>query len=298
MRTNTRRFSAQTHWTGRSGPRGFTLIELLVVIAIIAILAGMLLPALAKAKAKATGITCMNNTKQLMLAWNMYMGDNRDELPFAYVPDDPNNKLYSQAWMHGILDYNAGNSANWDATNTIMKGAIWPYTGNSLGIYKCPADKSSVKPSSGPYRGQTVPRIRSLSMNSWMRMNQGDWKYTWFGDQTFRAYFRSSDFVDPGPSMTWVLIDEHPDSMNDGFFCIDMRGYPNPAQTSLPDTPSSAHNNACGLSFADGHSEIKKWLDPRTAPPVTYKGTISTTASQPNNKDVVWLWQHTTSKVR
>ena len=297
MRTRTQRFSAQTPRTGNDGPRGFTLIELLVVIAIIAILAGMLLPALAKAKAKATGITCMNNTKQLMLAWNLYLGDNRDELPFAYVPDDPANKLYSQAWMHGILDFSGGNSANWDATNTIMKGAIWSYTGNSLGIYKCPADKSTTRPTSGPYKGQVVSRVRSLSMNSWMRMNQGDWNYTWFGDQTFRAYFRFSDIVDPGPSMTWVLIDEHPDSINDGFFCINMHGYPNQAQTQLPDTPSSAHNNACGLSFADGHSEIHKWLDPRTAPPVTYKG-ITTTASQPNNKDVVWLWQHTTSKVR
>jgi prepilin-type processing-associated H-X9-DG protein len=131
-------------------------------------------------------------------------------------------------------------------------------------------------------------------------MNQGDWQNTWFGDKSFRAYFKASDFVDPGPSMTWVLIDEHPDSMNDGFFCIDMTGYPNSAQTKLPDVPSSTHNKACGLSFADGHSEIRKWQDSRTAPRVAYKSPNPEmgSANQPNNKDVIWLWERTTRKVQ
>jgi prepilin-type N-terminal cleavage/methylation domain-containing protein len=283
----------------RDGRGGFTLIELLVVIAIIAILAGMLLPALAKAKAKATGILCMGNTKQLMLAWNMYIGDNKERLPFAYAQEgNPTHPNYKYAWVHGILDYNAGNRDNWDVTNTLAAGCIYPYTGPSPAIYKCPADKSMVKPTSGPYKGQMVPRLRSLSMNSWCGMNEG--QHTWFGGKEFRAYLNTSDFVDPGPSMTWVLIDEHPDSMNDGFFCIDMNGYPNAAQTKLPDVPSSAHNKACGLSFADGHSEIKKWQDPRTAPPVIYRSPNPAmgSANQPNNKDVLWLWERTTRFAR
>jgi prepilin-type N-terminal cleavage/methylation domain-containing protein/prepilin-type processing-associated H-X9-DG protein len=275
---------------------GFTLIELLVVIAIIAILAGMLLPALSKAKAKGQGIACINDNKQLMLAWRMYVEDNRDTLPYAYVDDTPSNPKYPAAWVHGILDYSPANTANWDVTNTLAKGAIWSYTGNSPAIYKCPADVVQIKPSTGPYKGQSIARARSMSMNSWMGLNAGqtDSSALWFGDATFRYYLKMSDLIDPGPSMTWVLVDEHPDSINDGFFCVDMRGYPDPKQAKLPDFPASYHGGACGFSFADGHAEIKRWRDKRTMPPVK-KVTVST-VPQADNQDVIWLWQHTTSK--
>jgi prepilin-type N-terminal cleavage/methylation domain-containing protein/prepilin-type processing-associated H-X9-DG protein len=276
---------------------GFTLIELLVVIAIIAILAGMLLPALAKAKTKAQGIKCMNNTKQLALAWRLYVDDNNDRLPYAYVDDSlVNDPKYPAAWVHGIISYANGNADNWNTTNTIMKGAIWPYTGKSAEIYKCPADIINVKPTTGPYKGQSVPRARSNSMNAWCGMNAGEW--TWFGGKEFRKYLKMSDMIDPGPTMTWVLLDEHPDSINDGFFVTVMTGYPNAASTTLPDVPASYHNGACGLAFADGHSEIKKWLDPRTRPPVKKIDGWFTSAApynnQANNKDILWLWERTT----
>ncbi len=280
--------------SSRECQSGFTLIELLVVIAIIAILAGMLLPALSKAKAKAQGIMCMNNNKQLMLGWRLYVDDSNDRLPFAYAPPEPSNPNFPYAWANGILDYNPGNTQNWDVTNTLAKARMWPYTGPSPEIYRCPADKIRIRPSSGPYQGTSVARVRSMSMNSWMGMNQGE--HTWFGGPEFRAYLKMSDIIDPGPSMTWVLIDEHPDSINDGFFVIQMIGFPDASAAQLPDFPASYHNGAGGLSFADGHAEIRKWIDPRTTPPV--KQTTVTTVGQANNPDVVWLWERTTRFIR
>jgi prepilin-type processing-associated H-X9-DG protein len=127
-----------------------------------------------------------------------------------------------------------------------------------------------------------------------MGMNQGE--HTWFGGPEFRAYLKLAHVIDPGPSMTWVLIDEHPDSINDGFFVIQMIGYPDPANAQLPDFPASYHNGAGGLSFADGHAEIKKWVDARTMPPV--KQVTVSTVNQANNPDVVWLWERTTRFIR
>ena len=142
--------------------RGFTLIELLVVIAIIAILAAMLVPALTKAKLKANGIGCMNNHRQLALAWRMYSDDNLDRLLYASESLDP-DKLWTAdyAWVTGELTYSASDPANYDPDLTIKKSPMWPYTGRNLGIWKCPADRSGITLSTGEFE----PRVRSISMN-------------------------------------------------------------------------------------------------------------------------------------
>lgn len=270
---------------------GFTLIELLVVIAIIAILAGLLLPVLSKAKLKTQGIQCMNNHRQLVLAWRMYIDDNRDTLPYAYVAVGAATSKF--AWIQGILDFNGGNPSNWDVNQDIVRSPLWSYTGKSPSIWRCPADRSTVVPTSGPNAGQTVPRIRSMSMDMYTGGNGTDLTKPlsggWSGD-LYRVYAKMTDMVDPGQSKTWVFLDERSDSINDGFWVPEMTGYPNPASTTLVDYPGSYHGKAAGYSFADGHSEIKAWKDGRTYP-VTIP---SPKPALPNNPDVTWILERTT----
>ncbi|MCC6234429.1 MAG: type II secretion system protein [Verrucomicrobiales bacterium] len=277
------------HYVRPTSRSGFTLIELLVVIAIIAILASMLLPALAKAKTKAQGILCMANTKQLTLGWRMYAEDNDDKIPYAYVEKGSANDKY--AWVRGILDYSGANKSNWDVKEDLARSPLAPYLGNSYGVFKCPADKSTVKTTADG----RLPRVRSVSMNAWVGGNEG--KHTWFGGPEWRMYLKLGDMVDPGPSMTWVLIDEREDSINDAFWVTQMPGYPDPTRTIITDYPASYHNGAAGLSFADGHSEIKKWVDPRTRPILKANGQIPLNVASPNNRDILWIQDRTTRKV-
>ncbi len=255
---------------------GFTLIELLVVIAIIAILAGMLLPALARSKAKAHAILCMGNGRQMMLAWRLYVDDNNDKVPQSYGPHE---------WVDGDLDFSS-RPENWDIERNITKSLLWPYCGNSAGIWKCPGDKSTVVVS-----GVTKPRVRSIAMNAWFDSTD----VAGFGPAGFRIYKKMSDVVDPGPSMTWVFLDEREDSINDAEMVVGMWGYPDrPQEWKIVDYPASYHAGAGGFSFVDGHSEIRKWLDPRTTPPLSK--SLSLNVSSPNNKDVLWLMERSTRK--
>jgi prepilin-type N-terminal cleavage/methylation domain-containing protein len=280
----------------------FTLIELLVVVAIIAVLASMLLPAIQKANTKTRGIQCMNNLRQVGLASIMYTHDNNERLLFSSSdPDKP--ATMAATWMNGFMDFNPGNASNWDVETDIKASPLWPYCGNAASIFKCPADQSKIRPSTGPYQGTLVPRVRSISMCLWFGGFGGKLDMTEEGlsSPPWRLYLRASDLVNPGPAQTCLLWDQREDSINYGNFAITMTGYPDhPELTQFSmDFPGSYHNQAGGLSFADGHSEIHRWLDPRTTPPITPNSTkLWVDSISPNNKDIIWLQQRGTRRIQ
>jgi prepilin-type N-terminal cleavage/methylation domain-containing protein len=219
---------------GRGRP-GFTLIELLVVIAIIAILAGLLLPTLAAAKSQGRRAACLNHLKQLALCSQMYASDNdgrlAENLPAGYG---------TNSWVMGSMKY------PYDATNTlfIRQGKFFPYA-NQIAVYRCPADASQ---SGG------VLRARSYAMNSWLGSRHME---AYPPGSGFRTFVRDSELAASRPSALWVLLDEHPLSIDDGWFLVTMDD-----SRPFASYPATRHEKGYALNFADGHAETFKLRDP------------------------------------
>ena len=182
---------------------------------------------------------------------------------------------------------------NWNHSTYTYRSPLWPYCGKSTAIWKCPADFTTAINN----KGKTVPRIRSMSMSNWVGgpgwNNSGPWYPQ--SSNGWKVFTTLSDFTDPGPSDTFVLVDEREDSINDGYFVVDMAGYPD-RTIKLVDYPASYHNRAAGFSFADGHAEIHKWIDKRTTPRMS-KTDRPLNVSMANNKDLLWMMEHSTRKV-
>lgn len=284
------------------GP-GFTLIELLVVIAIIAILASLLLPALDRARIKTKGIACMNNHRQLGLAWMMYGNDSGDVLVYASTSGVEGNEPDKYAWSGAHMDFSPGNRANWDPDFDMRQRPLWPYVRNET-IYRCPADRSVVF-----VDGQAKPRILTMSMNLYVGGfapvprwgdpvpygTDGHWAFA----KGYWVYPKLSDISgNSSPTKIFVFLDMREDVVNWSNFMSDMSGYPDKPQLYrfTVDLPGFYHGGACGFTFADGHSELKKWKDPRTTPPLGPPGdplAVQTRLS-PNNRDVEWLQDKST----
>ncbi len=281
-------FSAPTR-SDRLGAqaKGFTLIELLVVIAIIAILSGMLLPALAKAKQKTQGTTCANSMKQMALAFNLYF------------PDHDGKLIMRNRWGGvNMTSAAAGSADNSDGTKLRTNSIITPYLSGNIKVFVCPADKSVD-------RASNQSRVRSISMNQAIGgydaagafTTNGEWQdYNLNGGATttsvlFQRYGRESDMQSkPGGAQSlFTFVDEHPTSINDDGFAVTIRTSATPTGY-LVDTPANYHSLASSFSFADGHTEIHKWQEARFTSPTVYpNGPVG---SQTSTVDSLWLSDH------
>lgn len=264
----------------RGGECAFTVLELLAVIAIIAIVMALLAPALSSSKAKAHGLYCLKNLRQLQIGWAMYADEHQDSLPGVMGGSSPGPGV----WVSGWMDF----STSPDNTNTLYLtdrrfSQLGPYDVPAR-IYRCPADRSMVT-----IGGKVLPRVRSVSMNCWMN-------YVGtipIGQDQYRVFRKTTDIIDPSPSKAWVFMDEREDSINDGLFQTNLKGRGKLAK--IVDYPASYHNRSAGISFADGHAEIKRWYDRRTTPALRSSQAIQLDVPSPDNPDVAWLQDHSSS---
>lgn len=279
----------------------FTLIELLVVLAVIGILAALLLPVLSRARKKAQGASCLNQGKQMMTALLLYTSENSDFFPPN--PDD-GNTLPGYNWCSGQAGIDGPQEFDPDVLKDPKLSLLISYLGGNVSLFRCPADtrQGTYQGTDPAFIGKIVPAARTFSMNQavgtvdpgYRGVGSGHWGIPnlpvsgpWLNgtylsnhsNDPWATYAKPSMVVSPSPSMVWVLVDEDANGLNDAAFALEM------VTPAWLDGPGSYHNGACGLAFADGHSEFHKWI----GKPVAHSGA--------NETDWGWMQQRTSARV-
>ena len=260
-------------------------MELLVVIAIVAVLAALLLPALARAKSRAHGVACANQQRQLILACQLYAGDNLDALPYNFGEVETRRSVAEGRFLNWI-----NNVLNWelDAGNTnrawITAGGLGPYAAGVVDIFRCPSDSvlSDIQKAAG-----WKARVRSESMNALVG-DAGEFSRSGANVNApgYRQFFKLGSI--PQPANIFVFIEEHADSVDDGYFLN------NPYKLEWHDLPASYHDGAANLAFADGHMESHRWLNPTTKPPARPDAAgLPLNIPAQERGDFDWLMQRT-----
>jgi len=256
----------------------FTLVEVLVVIALIGILAALLLPAMSKAKAKAQGIACLNNTRQLGYAWTLYASDHEDRLPYNLVDRASQTNIN---WTSGVMTWEL--DADNTNTATVTEASLGPYANRSTAIYKCPSDFVLSKRQRD--EGWKA-RVRSYSMNAMIGdAGMASASGVNSNNPSYVQFFKMTTI--PEPAQIFVFLDEHPDSIDDGYFINRA------ADRRWRDLPASYHDSSAAFSFADGHARMKRWVVASTkAPTIPDNSGLPLSIVKGQSADFNWVIEH------